>query len=143
MGVYGEHLRADLQQVYGVDMAVLFKERRYVHLLALIEGLPTASRYTKALFDDDEMAERILDSGQGEASGDYHPPLSEWTPELAALTEISDKLSAIQQTQIGVAGGKAKSPKPSPRPETALDRAKERRVHEAQQRILSIFSPKT
>ncbi|MFF5793677.1 hypothetical protein ACFY5D_16650 [Paeniglutamicibacter sp. NPDC012692] len=139
---FGPQLRADLQQVYGVDLAVLFKARRYVHLLALIDGLPAHSRYMEAYLNDEEIATAILDSGQSEASGDYHPPLSSWTPELAMLTEIKDTLAASIATQVGVAGGKAKNPKPSPRPVTAIDRIKEQRSREAQQQIVDLFGGK-
>lgn len=123
-------------------MAELYWKKRWVHLLALIEGLPTHSRYMEAVYNDEELAEQILDSGQGEPSGEYHPPLSIWTPELAMLADISDKLSAIQATQVGVAGGKSKNPKPTPRPETAIERAKQRRSQAVQENIIDVFSPK-
>lgn len=54
------------------------------------------------------------------------PPMSTYTPEVERLDEILFRLEIVAASVIKGAGGKPQEPKPRPRPETAMDRAKVR-----------------
>ena len=101
---FGPALRADLQQVYGVDMAQLASDRRWVHLLALIDGLPANSRYVQAMYDDDEWRKMIEDS-QDDDSPNPPPPLSTWSPEVNMLAQVVDSLAVVTQAIVASSGG--------------------------------------
>lgn len=92
--------------------------------------------------EDEEYAEMVLDNEADEPNVDYHPPLVGWTPSLAALTDIKDILASQTQTIIGVNGGKAKKPKYSPRPQTAIEKLREKRSLENQTAIIDMFRPR-
>jgi hypothetical protein len=53
--------------------------------------------------------------------------VSEWSPERAALAEISDKLSTVIAAVIAAAGARPPNIRPTPRPRTAADRLRARR----------------
>lgn len=112
--------------MYGVDLAELFRKKRWVHLLALIYGLPAHSRYMCAVLTDPEMAEQIVnDPHFAEAqSKDTGPSPIGYSQENYQLAEINDGIKALQSTLVAVNGGKSKTPKPTPRPVFALEKAK-------------------
>lgn len=121
-------MRADLQEVYGVDLAELFTKKRWVHLLALIDGLPTHSRYMAALLSDPEVAEQIVNHPDYDPTPKASPPsLTGYTQINYQLADISDGLKSLQATLVAVNGGKGKAPKPGLRPITAIEEAKKER----------------
>ena len=134
---FGPALRADLQQVYGVDMAQLASDRRWVHLLALIDGLPANSRYVQAMYDDDEWRKMIEDS-QDDDSPIPPPPLSTWSPEVNMLAQVVDSLAVVTQAIVVSNGGKSKKIKPVPRPLSE----KSQGFNEDQKAVLEQFLPK-
>jgi hypothetical protein len=69
--------------------------------------------------DDDELAEN-----SPEPTGASSPPLTEWSPMVERLTLAVDRLGELIAAVYGAAGGKAKPPKPLPRPVTARDRVR-------------------
>lgn len=94
-------------------------------MLNLIDHLPGHSAYAEALAADEELAEVVLAHPHPDrATG---PRVSEWTPERAALAEVSDKLSALIAATVAAAGAKPPKVTPSPRPRVAADRVRERR----------------
>lgn len=92
-------------------------------LLNLLDNLRLADRslYVQAQMDDPELAEFLATQPDGPPGG---PALSEWTPEVAALTAILDRLGEVVSAVIAAAGGKPGKLKPSPRPRTAIDRGR-------------------
>lgn len=74
--------------------------------------------------NDDELAEMMLDQPRGSSA----PRLSEYTPEVARLDILLDRLSELISVTIQVAGGKAPRMRPARRPETALSRAERSRT---------------
>ena len=77
--------------------------------------------------NDDELAEMMLDQ---KPSADTGPRLSEYTPEVARLDVLLDRLSELISVTIQVQGGKAPRLRPAKRPETAYSRAQKRRTEQ-------------
>lgn len=120
-------------------MAQLFTEKRWVHLLHLIDGLPANSRFVEAMYADDEWRE-MLEASQDEDAPAPLPPLSTWSPEVNQLAQLNDSLAVLTQTLIGVNGGKPKKIKPMPRP---LEKTKTTEFTDSQKEILADFLPKS
>jgi len=79
--------------------------------------------FTEAMADDDELAESLADYKPG-TSG---PRVSEYTPTVARLDIIADRLADLTATTVKLQGGKATPPRPARRPETAMARVQRRR----------------
>lgn len=142
MEKFEPELRSDLQEVYGVDLADLFSKKRWRHLLALIDGLQPHSRYMAALLSDPEIAKEIVNhpSYAENQAADSGPSLVGYTGLNAQMAQLIDAVNANTSATISAAGGKAKRPKPIPRPQTGVDRAKADRRKIDQQSIIDEFT---
>lgn len=129
----------------GLDLLDFFRGRHSWRKLAnLIRQLPSSSRTTEAMANDDELADSL-----GPQTASYAGPrVSEYTPEVARLDVLVDRVSELIAVSIQAAGGKAPRIRPAKRPETAFTRAQKRRtdqhigsliaeVEAAQQRALA------
>lgn len=123
-----------------------FRQRRWSHLLDLIDNLPSNSRYREAYLNDPEAAEQIArdqlereQAGTTDNADNSNLPLSEFGLSEQLLAQIIDLLQSLQATTISAAGGKPKKPKPFPRPVTAVDKAKKRLNKQAAHDVLSLF----
>ncbi|MEV2277874.1 hypothetical protein AB0I72_20040 [Nocardiopsis sp. NPDC049922] len=96
---------------------MLWTARRWRFLLNLLDHLPRTSHLAAAMADDDELAET-----SPEPTGPSAPPLTEWSPAVERLTVAVDRLGELIAAVYNAAGGKAKPPRPLPRPVTARDR---------------------
>jgi len=67
--------------------------------------------------------------------------VSEWTPERAALADISDKLSVLIATTVAAAGSRPPRVTPTPRPRVAADLVRERRRAEQHLSLVSRVIP--
>ena len=135
-------VRADLQEVYGVDLPELFQKKRWKHLLALIDGLPSHSRYIASVLSDPEIAKELVNSPEfAEQNQDQSPSLVGYSQINYQLADVIDALKSLQATQVATAGGSAKPPKPVPRPKTAIQEAREKRRKKDQQDLLFEFTP--
>lgn len=83
--------------------------------------------------NDDELAEMIADT----PPADTGPRVSEYTPEVARLDVILDRLAELIAVTVQAAGGKAPRMRPAKRPSTAYARAQRRRT---EQRIGSLIA---
>lgn len=137
-------MTADLAEVYGADLESLWKVRRWAHLLRLIDGLPSASRYKAAMLNDPEMARLIAEQDTG---GEYSPPLEEWDTQTLVLSQIYDRLGEVIKAVLAtIQVEKGKSPpkypaKPFPTPRTAVDDAREAMARETGQMLIDWFTP--
>lgn len=129
---YGGAIEADLADRQ-LDLAELWRKRRWRRLLNLIDHLPRHSHYIAAMANDEELAESLPEPTQGSGA----PPLTEFTPEVERLTLIADRLAEVV-TAVGntVAKKPRRPPRQLPRPVTAHDRIKRRRRRERHQLIL-------
>ena len=84
--------------------------------------------------DDEELAEQWADAPESPSTG---PRLSEYTPEVAGLDKIYDRLGELIAITVQAHSGK-KAPRirPAKRPETALEKVRKRL---AEQRVTSII----
>lgn len=73
--------------------------------------------------DDDELAESLADLKPSTAG----PRISEYTPTVARLDIIADRIAELHATTWKLNGGKGAPPRPARRPETALARVQRRR----------------
>lgn len=92
----------------------------------LVEHLPASSATVEAQLDDPEYAAWAATQKPAPPTA---PRLSEWSPDVARLTDIHDRLSELIAAVIASGGGKPPRPAALPRPRTEVDRlrAKARR----------------
>jgi len=141
---------------YGVDLALWFRQRRWVALLELIWQLPNASRFNEAQLNDPEYAE-IAARAQREAeisgrpAAKWTPPVREWTLEAQLLREIRESIIAVRSAQyettyLPAGEGRLKALRAPvvpvlPGPETEADRVRARLSRQSQLEIIAIFAP--
>lgn len=120
-------VEADLHHEYGLDLLDFFRGRHSWRKLSnLIRQLPSWSLTTEAMANDDDLADMMADQPQTVAG----PRVSEYTPEVARLDLLLDRVSELIGVSIQVAGGKAPRLRPAKRPETAFSRAQKRRTNQ-------------
>jgi hypothetical protein len=123
---------------HGVDLLDLWRgEITPRKLLAYIDRLPSHSAFAEASAQDDEIAEMY--AGAEDDGSVPSPRIIEWTPERAELVKVNDNLRSLTSLVLSALGGKSDPPKPEPRPETALDRMKERLETEAYTELLDLI----
>lgn len=121
-------------------MGELWRTRQWRKLLNLIDHLPGHSLYAEAVAQDDEAAERYLDAAGGGAHA-YRPRLSDWTPEVAALGQVVDRLANVFGAIVAGNGQPPPRLPPFPRPEVAADRAVRRRQLDRHQQNVKAMLP--
>jgi hypothetical protein len=105
-------------------------------VLNLIDRLPSNSHYIAAIANDEELA----DGAEGEAAPSA-PPLTEWSPVVAALAAVADRLSTLINVQVARGGGQTTKIAPYPRPVTAAQRIKERNKLTRHQELVARLIP--
>lgn len=118
-------------------MVELYETGRWAFALNLVDHLPRTSAYSQAVSQDDELAEDVADH----ASARRQVALTEWSPEVEALAVVVDRLADVANTIIGVAGGHPSRVPRYPRPVTAFDRVRARRLREAAKDLESKLFP--
>ena len=106
-------------------------------MLHYIDGLPSWSAFIEASAQDDEVAEMY--AGREDEGPAPSPRLLEWTPERAELVKIHEAIQSLAALVSAVAGGNAEQPKPSPRPETAMDRYAKRMADASYDGLLDLI----
>lgn len=136
----------------GADLGKLWRERKWLLLLDLIDHLPGHSWYASSVNDDEEHAKMLAESlAERESDGDTEaaaPALTTWTPEVAAITRVLDAVNQLTYVLTVVntsKGPQPKPPKPAPRPrsplEKALDSAKRAKRQAKHESIVSRMLP--
>ena len=124
---------------------MLWKQRRWVHLLSLIDHLPPNSRFYEAYLNDPDIALKIATEQErqreqrDEEAPKWTPPQRTWSPEMELLATVYDQLQVIQATQIGAAGGKPRKPRSYPRPRSLVDTFRQQIREEKQDQIINLF----
>jgi len=117
---YGEAIEADLHRVYRLDLVDFFRgHHSWRKLRALVRQLPGSSAFVESQMNDPELAAWIAAQPDTEPGG---PRLTEWTPDVARLTDIYDRLGELVGAVIASAGGKPPKIRPADRPRTEVDR---------------------
>ena len=111
----------------GLDLVDFFRGKHsWRKLTTILARLPSWSAYWEAQANDDDYAEFVLSLPEG--SGAPRPPaLSEFTPEVSRLTDVSDQMNMLIALVMQALGGKPPKQRMSPRPVTAVDRLRSRR----------------
>jgi hypothetical protein len=131
-------LKADFAHYYpGKDLGQMFRDRRWLDLLTLIDWLPRNSAYIETLSEDEEIAEEYLSRPESASTRNPGPRISEWSPELERLTDLVDRMGEVMIAVVASQGGKAPKIRPFPRPRTAIDRVRERKRYEKHKRTVA------
>lgn len=128
---YRSAIAFDLRTFASSDLGDLWRARRWIHLLDLLDHLPGHSWYAASVTMDEEHAKMMAESiaarqAQGDDPKSSGPALTTWTAEVAMLTNVLDAVRGVQHAVIAVNQPKGKAPeapKPAPRPVTPLERA--------------------
>ena len=122
---YGEAIEADLHREFGLDLLDFFRRvhpfAKLDRLIARLLRIPR-SFYRLALVEDEELAQQILETYGDEEVEDGGPDLAVWSPEMARLTDIFDRLGELVAV-TAAAHGQGSRPKAAPRPSSAMDKA--------------------
>lgn len=140
---YGGAIRADLRAEYGVDVLDVFRDGMSVDAaLDFIDGLPQSSRFSAAVADDDDFAALFGDVDDAAKPGP--PRMTEWSPEVAALVALIDRVEELIGVQVARAGKRPPARPPYPRPVTAMERVKKRRSAQRHRDLVArVLPPKT
>ena len=132
---YRDVLEHDLHVHAHVDLTDLWRARRWRFLLNLIDHLPRHTYYSEAVSNDPEHARMLAEAmakraeeADGE-SGPSGPPMHIWSPEVSALTDLTDAVRRVEYAIVATNSEKGKGPKPPeplPRPVSMLDRERKR-----------------
>ena len=104
-----------------MDLAEWYANGRWVGLLDLIDGLPSACRLNEAIVNDKEYAAHI--ANMPETSDEWSPRVAEFDLTAHLLREILHAVKSNGQISIGVAGGTPGELRPFPAPVTEVERA--------------------
>jgi hypothetical protein len=134
---YRPAITYDLHHWCQVDAGELWRARRWRTMLDLIDHLPGWSWYASAVFNDEEHAAMLAESMKAQAEGGEKPtgapPQHHWTPEVQAITTLTDAVNQITYVTSAANGGKPSPPKPMPRPLSPLEKALKRNEFERRQ----------
>lgn len=148
---YADDLAYDLRVYASMDLAEMWRTRRWRTLLRTIDRIPGHSLYAEAVSMDEEHAEMLAASmaereGAESDAAPGGPALRTWTPELKALTEVIDGVRRVEWAVIAAAGkGAPKPPEPLPRPSSlmaqAMKKAETKRRLKAHQNLTQRLLP--
>lgn len=119
--------------MYGVDLAEWYANGRWVALLDLIDGLPSACRLNEAIVNDEESAAQI--AAMPKTDSEWTPRVSEFDLNAHILRELLQAVRSLKQVTVAAAGSRPRDEKPFPYPKTELDRA----IEEADRRWAESF----
>jgi hypothetical protein len=121
----------DLWEVHHLDLNVEWQSRRWRRLLNLLDGLRRTSHVYESLTQDDELAEIWLEQERRagtESSRKGHRRMTEFSVEAELLSYTVDRLGELIQAQATGKGARRRKVEPMPRPETAMQRVRDRRT---------------
>lgn len=125
------YLQIDLEEYF-------LGARPWEELIDFLRKFPPGSHTWSAQVDDDDLASALLDFYKGKVPESKRPGLVGWSSVRADLAEIKDLL-AIRLHQA--AGDSQAKLKPTPRPETAMERVKQERSAAKTSALLSQILP--
>lgn len=67
--------------------------------------------------------------------------MSDYSPQMERLTDLVDRVGELTQVVIAVAGGKPKRLRGSPRPQTAIERARQRQRERKHRMVVARVLP--
>jgi hypothetical protein len=120
----------DLWEVHHLDLTVEWRSRRWRRLLNLLDGLRRTSHTHDAMMQDEQLAEVFLErERRGEESAKKSSRrMTEFTLEAELLSYAVDRLGELIVAQAAGKGAKPRRVEPMPRPDTAMQRVRERKT---------------
>lgn len=117
----------------GLDLVDFFRGRHsWGKLARLLAQLRAGTHYWAALVDDDEAAEAAIAANpklaEEKESRQMPPDLEDLSLDNQLLMGISDLLGSLLDGVAALAGDTSHTTQPMPRPSTALQRARDKRV---------------
>jgi len=120
----------DLWEVHRLDLTAEWQSRRWRRLLNLLDGLRRTSHVNEAMAQDEDLAALHL-----ERERDRDPKtvkvtrrVSEFSVEAELLSCAVDRLGELLQAQAAGKGARRRRVEPMPRPETAIQRVRDRQA---------------
>lgn len=104
-----------------MDVAEWYAAGRWVGLLELIDGLPSACRLNEAIANDKETAAEL--AALPKPDREWAPGVAEYDLTAHLLREILHSIKNLRQTSMAVAGVTPSQERPFPAPYTEIDRA--------------------
>jgi hypothetical protein len=123
----------------GVEISALWRRRRWRRLLNLIVHLPAASHYAEAQANDEALIRRHLSKQRGPV--EYRPRVSDWSPVVAELANLNDRVGELIMLQIASNGHPPPRLRPRPRPRTALERIRAELLEEQHTKLVDRLLP--
>ncbi|GAA2812770.1 hypothetical protein [Saccharopolyspora taberi] len=112
-----------------------------MRLFRILNQLPRTSHFHAAVHNDDERVSTLIgrDGDEKEGARPPRPPLETWTQEAELLALIADLLAHQRAdfAQVHSKHHRWRAPKPTPRPETACERAQRRSEHQRHRDIVA------
>ena len=107
---YRDAVEADLQEIYGLDLGVLWRGRQWRRLLGLVERLRRNTHFGEVVSLDAKLAELVLDeeSKGKDAKKFADRRMSEFSVEAELLSIAVDRLGELLQVQVAQRGGKSR-----------------------------------
>lgn len=121
----------DLWEVHRLDLNAEWQARRWRRLLNLLDGLRRTSHVYEAMTQDDELADMWLEQERRDKTAAARKPrrrMTEFSLEAELMSYAVDRLGELIQAHATGKGARRRKVEPMPRPETALQRARERRA---------------
>lgn len=121
-----------------------FREKRWVGLLDLIDGLPAASRFNEAVSNDPEaarlLAQMRIDSEESGQAKPWTPRVSEYRLEHVQLGAVLSELKRMNQAlTVQITQKKPEAAVPFPSPVTAIDLAEKAIERERTVELAALF----
>jgi hypothetical protein len=91
--------------------------------------------------NDEEFLERVLAEAPDEETSN-RPPFEEFSPEVAAIYIVADRLADVCRGLVGLGGKKPKTIAPLPRPASALERIKNRKRRKQHEALVARVLPR-
>lgn len=104
-----------------MDLAEWYANGRWVGLLDLIDGLPSACRLNEAKANDKEYAALVASMPPSE--NEWAPRVAEFDLTAHLLREVLHAIKGLKQVSVAAAGGSPSEEKPFPGPRTEIERA--------------------
>ncbi len=109
-----------------------------------IDRLPRNCHFSEAVANDREHMEMLVDASGG-APAETRPRMSSWSPEVEAITQVSDLLKVLVALTVmanSKKGAKKPDTTPAPRPGTVLSEVQRDRKRRQHNKIVSMLLPK-
>ncbi len=141
MDRYGPAIEWDLHHELGLDLVDFFRGKySWRKLSDLLARMRAGTQTWAAQVNDDEVAEAYLAAHPDEVEGSNRripPDLEDMSLVVQYLMGLTDMVGSVIDSLAAIGGAKGPATRPVPRPRTALDRARDKRVQSSLEGLLA------